>query len=46
MRNAIVIKTINTAVKFRIRVTEKKIDRAMNKLALNLGFTKLAKGSY
>lgn len=46
MRNAMVIKTINTAVKFRIRVTEKKIDRAMNKLALNLGFTKLAKGSY
>lgn len=46
MRDVMVIKAINTAVKYRIRVTEKKIDRAINKLAINLGFTKLAKGSY
>lgn len=46
MRDTMVIKAINTAVKFRIRVTEKKIDRAAQKLAINLGFTKLAKGSY
>lgn len=46
MRDAMVIKAVNTAVKFRIKVTEKKIDRAAKKLAINLGFTKLAKGSY
>lgn len=46
IRDAMVIKTINTAVKFRIRVTQTKIDRAAKKLAINLGFTKLAKGSY
>jgi hypothetical protein len=46
MRDTMAIKAINTAVKFRIRVTEKKIDLAAKKLAINLGFTKLAKGSY
>lgn len=46
MRDTMVIKAINTAVKYRIRITEKKIDRAAQKLAVNLGFTKLAKGSY
>lgn len=46
MRDPMVIKAVSTAVKFRIRVTEKKIDRAVDKLAINLGFKKLAKGSY
>jgi hypothetical protein len=37
---------IDSILAYRIRITEKKIDRANQKLAINLGFTKLAKGSY
>lgn len=39
-------KKITTAVRFRLRIVETKIDRANKKLAINLGFTKLAAGSY
>lgn len=39
-------KKIETAVKFRLRVTQLKIERAEKKLAINLGFTSLAAGSY
>jgi hypothetical protein len=39
-------KKIDTAVRFRLRVTQTKIDRATQKLAINLGFTKLAAKSY
>lgn len=46
MRDPMVIKIISTAVKYRLRVTQLKIDRANQKAAINLGFVKLAKGSY
>jgi hypothetical protein len=39
-------RTIDAILAYRIRVTQKKIDRANKKLALNLGFTTLAAGSY
>jgi hypothetical protein len=39
-------KKIETAVKYRLRVTITKVERAEKKLAINLGFTKLAAGSY
>ena len=39
-------KKIETAVRYRLRVTVLKIERAEKKLAINLGFTKLAAGSY
>lgn len=39
-------KKIETATKYRLRVTITKVERAEKKLAINLGFTKLAAGSY
>lgn len=46
IRIAQIQKQIDTAIRYRMRVTATKIERAENKLALNLGFTKLEKGSY
>ena len=39
-------KAMEYAVKYRIRIAAKKIELAQKKLALNLGFTRLEKGSY
>jgi hypothetical protein len=39
-------KKIDTVVKFRLRIALKKIERAKQKQAINLGFKKLAAGSY
>lgn len=39
-------KEMEYAVKYRLRIAEKKISLAEQKLAINLGFTRLAKGSY
>ena len=46
IRIAQVQKMIDTAIKYRMRVTQTKIERAQKRLALNLGFTKLERGSY
>lgn len=46
IRDSAVQKQIETAVRYRLRVTTLKIERAERKLAINLGFTKLAAGSY
>lgn len=39
-------KILNRAIAFRLKITTEKIEMAENKLAINLGFTRLAKGSY
>lgn len=46
IRIAQVQKMIDTALKYRMRVTQTKIERAEKRLAINLGFTSLKAGSY
>ena len=39
-------KLMNNVIAYRLRIATTKVERAQNKLAINLGFTRLAKGSY